>query len=88
MVLRSVRVRPKDNSHRPVRWVINTGSQDHRWLGNDHFAAQGTEIIPLARTADTQTHHAAQQLEGLRRFLGDRLAGTPSMPTTWSLSTG
>ena len=21
----------------PVRWVINTGSQDHRWLGNDYF---------------------------------------------------
>lgn len=22
----------------PVRWVLNTGSQDHRWLGNDYLA--------------------------------------------------
>ena len=30
---------------KPVRWVINTGSQDHRWLGNDYFAKQGAEIM-------------------------------------------
>jgi len=29
----------------PVRWVINTGGQDHRWLGNGYFRAQGTEVI-------------------------------------------
>jgi glyoxylase-like metal-dependent hydrolase (beta-lactamase superfamily II) len=22
-----------------VRWVVNTGSQDHRWLGNGYFMA-------------------------------------------------
>ncbi|HRP23212.1 MAG TPA: MBL fold metallo-hydrolase [Thauera sp.] len=22
---------------KPVRWVINTGAQDHRWLGNGYF---------------------------------------------------
>jgi glyoxylase-like metal-dependent hydrolase (beta-lactamase superfamily II) len=26
---------------RPVRWVINSGSQDHRWLGNDYFHERG-----------------------------------------------
>lgn len=60
----------------PVKWVINTGSQDHRWLGNDHFAAQGAEIIALERTAQTQRQYAAQQLESLRGFLGARLDGT------------
>lgn len=30
---------------KPVKWVINTGSQDHRWLGNDYFASKGAEII-------------------------------------------
>ena len=24
----------------PVRWVINTGGQDHRWLGNGYFEAR------------------------------------------------
>lgn len=71
---------------RPVRWVINTGGQDHRWLGNDHFAAQGAEIIALARTADTQVQYAAQQLDGLKRFLGDRLAGTTPRPATTRLA--
>lgn len=60
----------------PVKWVVNTGSQDHRWLGNDYFAAKGAEIIALERTAQTQNQYAAQQLESLRGFLGARLEGT------------
>ena len=65
---------------RPVRWVINTGSQDHRWLGNDYFAGRGAEIIALSRTAATQTQYAKQQLQGLERFLGKRLGGTRPLP--------
>ncbi|KAF0097934.1 MAG: beta-lactamase domain-containing protein [bacterium] len=65
---------------RPVRWVINTGGQDHRWLGNDHFAARGAELIALSRTAAGQAENAARQLEGMRRFLGDRLDGTMPRP--------
>ena len=61
---------------KPVRWVINTGSQDHRWLGNANFAGNGAEIVALERTAATQKQYARQQLDGLERFLGDRLAGT------------
>jgi glyoxylase-like metal-dependent hydrolase (beta-lactamase superfamily II) len=60
----------------PVRWVLNTGSQDHRWLGNDYFVSRGAEIVALRRTAATQAQHATQQMQGLERFLGDRLAGT------------
>jgi glyoxylase-like metal-dependent hydrolase (beta-lactamase superfamily II) len=60
----------------PVKWVINLGGQDHRWLGNDYFAQRGAEIIALRGTADTQRHYAEQQLEGLQRFLGKRLQGT------------
>lgn len=61
---------------RPVRWVINTGSQDHRWLGNDYFAGRGAEILAMRRTAATQAQYAGQQLQGLARFLGQRLEGT------------
>lgn len=44
----------REVTKQPVRWVINTGSQDHRWLGNDYFAAQGAEVVALVRTAATQ----------------------------------
>lgn len=70
---------------RPVRWVINTGGQDHRWLGNDYFASQGAQVIALERTAATQAAHAARQLEALRAFLGERLEGTRPLPAPHTL---
>lgn len=69
----------------PVRWVINTGSQDHRWLGNDHFAGQGAEVIALGRTAAGQAQFAAQHMQMLRNFLGARLEGTQPLPATRTL---
>lgn len=73
-------------SKQPVRWVINTGSQDHRWLGNDYFAGRGAEVIALARTAATQAEYAAQHMEGLKRFLGERLQGTRPLPAPRALA--
>lgn len=66
----------------PVRWVVNTGSQDHRWLGNDSFAGQGAQIIALRRTAASQAQFARQQMQGLEQFLGKRLQGTTPLPAT------
>ncbi|MHB1215824.1 MAG: MBL fold metallo-hydrolase [Thiobacillus sp.] len=70
----------------PVRWVINTGSQDHRWLGNDYFAGKGADVIALGRTAATQADFAAQHLEGLTRFLGERMRGTKPLPAPGTLT--
>jgi glyoxylase-like metal-dependent hydrolase (beta-lactamase superfamily II) len=70
----------------PVRWVINTGGQDHRWLGNDWFAAQGAEVMALARTAATQAQYGPSQVAGLERFLGERLEGTRTSPATRTLT--
>lgn len=70
----------------PVRWVINTGSQDHRWLGNDYFASKGAEVIALARTAATQAEFAVQHMEGMNRFLGERMLGTKPLPATKALA--
>lgn len=58
-------------TERPVRWVINTGSQDHRWLGNSWFAAHGAKIIALQATVTTQKAHAVQELQALAMFTGD-----------------
>jgi glyoxylase-like metal-dependent hydrolase (beta-lactamase superfamily II) len=67
-------------TEQPVRWVINTGSQDHRWLGNDYFAGKGAEVIALARTTATQAEFANQHMDGLQRLLGDRMQGTKPLP--------
>jgi glyoxylase-like metal-dependent hydrolase (beta-lactamase superfamily II) len=72
-------------TEKPVRWVINTGSQDHRWLGNDYFAGQGAEVIAMARTAVTQGQYAQQLMAGLEPFLGERLRGTRPLPATRTL---
>ena len=61
---------------KPVRWVINTGAQDHRWLGNSYFRNKGADVIALARTADTQQKNALAQLDNLRPVLKERLDGT------------
>jgi glyoxylase-like metal-dependent hydrolase (beta-lactamase superfamily II) len=71
---------------KPVRWVINTGSQDHRWLGNDYFASKGAEVIALARTAATQAEYATQHMDGLKRFLGERMQGTKPLPAREALA--
>jgi len=65
---------------KPVRWVLNTGSQDHRWLGNDYFAKKGALVYAMAGTVATQRQSAQQQMDNLKRFLAAQLTGTN--PTT------
>ena len=60
----------------PVRWVLNTGSQDHRWLGNDYFARKGAQVHALAATVQTQKTVAEQQVAGMSRFVGEQMKGT------------
>ncbi len=69
-------------TEQPVRWVVNTGSQDHRWLGNDSFARQGAQIIAMRRTAASQAQLAKQHMQGLEQLLGKRLQGTTPLPAT------
>ncbi len=35
----------KTVTNKPIRYVINSGGQDHRWFGNDYFSSQGAKII-------------------------------------------
>ncbi|OZB47288.1 MAG: MBL fold metallo-hydrolase [Polynucleobacter sp. 39-45-136] len=59
-----------------IRWVINTGSQDHRWLGNDYFISQGAEVIALGKTVTTQKLMAGGQEDSVKAVLKDRFTGT------------
>ncbi len=68
----------------PVRWVINTGGQDHRWLGNGYFAAQGAEVIGHAAGEADLRNRGNDHLEGLRSTLGPKADGTvPTLPARW-----
>lgn len=68
----------------PVRWVFNTGSQDHRWLGNGYFAGQGAEVIAHANAEADMRNRSNDQLQGLKAVLGAKADGTvPTLPTRW-----
>ena len=61
---------------KPVVWVVNTGGQDHRWLGNGYWKAQGARVIASEAAVADQAARADLQMAGLAQFLGDGLAGT------------
>jgi glyoxylase-like metal-dependent hydrolase (beta-lactamase superfamily II) len=68
----------------PVRWVVNTGGQDHRWLGNGYFKAQGAEIIAHAQGEADMRSRGGDQLEGLRSALGALANDTvPTFASRW-----
>lgn len=70
-----------------VRWVINTGSQDHRWLGNDYFAKRGAEIIALKRTVTTQTSLGMEQITSIKTILKERADGVAPFTSPKDLET-
>lgn len=41
-------------THKPIKYVINTGGQDHRWLGNDYFKGFGAQIIASRAAVEDQ----------------------------------
>lgn len=65
----------------PVRWVINTGGQDHRWLGNGYFEGQGADLIAHATAVRDMRSRGGDQLAALRTLLGAAAEGTvPTLP--------
>ncbi len=55
---------------KPVTHVINTGGQDHRWMGNDYFKQQGATIIASARAVEDQKTRARDQFSRLAGLMG------------------
>ena len=60
----------------PVTRVINTGGQDHRWLGNGYWQAHGATVIASQAAVADQKTRASMQMTALANFLGDGLEGT------------
>lgn len=62
---------------KPVTLVINTGGQDHRWLGNGYFKAKGARIVASKAAVADQRARARDQLILLDNLVGAKgMAGT------------
>ena len=67
----------KTITSKPVRFVINSGGQDHRWFGNDYFSSLGAKIISSeAAKKDHQTRSTAQWSMLETRIGADGIKGT------------
>ena len=56
----------------PVVKVINSGGQDHRWLGNSYFKEQGVEIIASENAVIDQQARSENQLMLLANLVGEQ----------------
>lgn len=63
-------------SKKPIRFVINTGGQDHRWLGNDYWHQHGAIIISSDAAVLDQKKRVSDQMSGLQRLLKGQELGT------------
>lgn len=62
---------------KPVKIVINTGGQDHRWLGNGYFKERGARIIASRRAVEDQRNRVQDQFVMLSQLVGEKgLGGT------------
>jgi glyoxylase-like metal-dependent hydrolase (beta-lactamase superfamily II) len=62
---------------KPIRWAVNTGGQDHRWLGNDHFRrAHGSTIVAAEAGLADMKARTFQQVDMARRNVGAAFEGT------------
>ncbi len=61
----------------PVAYVIDTGGQDHRWLGNGYWAAEGATIIAARAAVADQQARGSMQMTALSQLVsGAALEGT------------
>jgi glyoxylase-like metal-dependent hydrolase (beta-lactamase superfamily II) len=68
----------------PIKWVINTGGQDHRWLGNGYFKGQGAEIFAHANAQADMKARGPEHLRANAPVLKDKQGGTELVfPTRW-----
>jgi glyoxylase-like metal-dependent hydrolase (beta-lactamase superfamily II) len=60
----------------PLLYVINTGGQDHRWLGNAYWQAKGAQVIAASQAVEDQKERSSIQMTMLSQLIGEGLDGT------------
>jgi glyoxylase-like metal-dependent hydrolase (beta-lactamase superfamily II) len=76
LVAKSMHDAIKTVTQLPVKYVINTGGQDHRWLGNVYFKEVGAKIIATRVTLADIKERGIPQLISLKAELREKIAGT------------
>lgn len=61
----------KTVTSKAVKIVINSGGQDHRWLGNGYFKEHGARLIASAAAVEDHRERSNEQLQGLQFLVGD-----------------
>ncbi len=59
----------KKITDKPIVLVINTGSEDLRWLGNGYFKSLGAKIITSRKTLEHQKQRASELLSRLDEYI-------------------
>ena len=59
-----------------IKYVINTGAEPARWLGNGYFRKQGIPIIAHEDARRLMQQHGAAQLQAMKALLKEKAAGT------------
>ncbi len=67
----------------PVAYVINTGGQDHRWLGNGYWQAQGATVIASEAAVEDQRARASMRMTALKQIVHPGPAHTPGDSFVW-----
>jgi glyoxylase-like metal-dependent hydrolase (beta-lactamase superfamily II) len=61
---------------KPVKWVVNTNSQNHYWHGNEYFRQQGAQLFAQQEAVRLMRELGPGQLEDNRNRLKERAART------------
>ncbi|RLA06774.1 MAG: MBL fold metallo-hydrolase [Gammaproteobacteria bacterium] len=70
----------KNVTDKPVIYVINTGGQDHRWMGNGYFKKLGAKIIASEKAVEDQKLRTQDQFIVLGALIKDEgLKGTDAI---------
>jgi glyoxylase-like metal-dependent hydrolase (beta-lactamase superfamily II) len=69
---RAIDMMIKSVTSQPVVRVINSGGQDHRWLGNGYFKKQGAQIVASAAAVKDQQARSQDQFILLGNLVGEQ----------------
>lgn len=72
----------------PIKYVINTGPEPARWLGNSYFKKLGVPLLAHEEARKFMETHGADQLRAMQALLQDKAHGTElALPRGFSSDT-
>jgi len=72
----------------PIKYVINTGPDPARWLGNSYFKKLGVPLLAHEEARKLMETRGADQLKAMQALLQDKAHGTElALPTGFSSDT-